>query len=93
MDFDFFDWNENAKDFSELEFEVDGEFEVKDFDGWLKSNFSKEYEALKIIWRGVAWGGGFEDYVISCMKHHFMGDGIFTDYDTQIIRFNRATTI
>ena len=62
--FDEFDWNENAKDFSELEFEIDGKYIVKDFRDWLKRNFPKEYDILLTLVGCEFWGSGFESYVI-----------------------------
>jgi hypothetical protein len=88
--FDDFDWNENAKDFSELQFEIDGKYIVKDFRDWLKRNFPKEYDVLKTLANSEIWGNGFESYVIFNMQKHF-GEGIYTDNNTQLIRFNKAS--
>ena len=90
--FDEFDWNENAKDFSELEFEIDGKYIVKDFRDWLKRNFPKEYDILKTLSNSEIWGNGFESYVIYNMQKHF-GEGIYTDHNTQLIRFDNATCL
>ena len=91
--FDKFDWNENAKDFSELEFKINGKYIVKDFRDWLKRNFPKEYDILLTLVNCEFWGNGFESYVINCMRKHFMGDGIFFDNNSQLIRFNKATCL
>lgn len=91
--FDEFDWNENAKNFSELEFEIDGKYIVKDFRDWLKRNFPKEYDILLTLVDCEFWGSGFESYVINCMRKHFMGYGMFFDNDSQLIRFNKATCL
>ena len=91
--FDSFDWNENAKDFSELEFTIDGEYEIEDFNSWLKGNFPKEYEILRSLSNGQFWGSGFEEYVISCMLNHVMGDGIYPEYNVQLIKFSNAKFI
>lgn len=91
--FDDFDWNENAKDFSELEFEIDGKYIVKDFRDWLKRNFPKEYDILLTLVGCEFWGSGFESYVINCMRKHFMGYGMFFDNDSQLVRFNKATCL
>ena len=90
--FDSFDWNENAKDFSELKFEIDGKYIVKNFRDWLKRNFPKEYDILQTLANSEIWGNGFESYVIYNMQKHF-GEGIYTDHNTQLIRFDKATCI
>ena len=91
--FDAFDWNENAKDFSELEFEIDGKYIVKDFRDWFKRNFPKEYDILLTLVDCEFWGNGLESYVINRMRKHFMGYGIFFDNNSQIVRFNKATCL
>lgn len=80
--FDEFDWNENAKDFSELNFTIDNKYVVPNFGEWLKRNFSKEYEILQTLSNGEFLGDDFENYVIQCMRKHLMG-----------FRFDKATCL
>jgi hypothetical protein len=58
----------------------------------LKRNFPKEYDILQTLANSEIWGIGFESYVINNMQKHF-GEGIYTDNNTQLIRFNKATVL
>jgi len=92
-----FKWNEDATEFSDLNFTACNgieEIRIKDFDEWLKSNFPKEYEMLVMLNSKKDWMGGFKDYVIWTMQHCDTNNaGCYVEEYTPLILFRDATKI
>lgn len=92
-----FEWNEEADSFNDLNFTVyaDEEYNITDFNAWLKENFPKEYEVLQILSNKELWGTGFEHYVINTMVHDGVTSiaGCYPEPNVPLIRFCDAKTI